>query len=282
MTDTRRLQRALFRMQVDAGFGRAVLAGEARALASTGLAAADLALLMALDPAGIAADPGGRRRLQIAGNAASEYAATLACAEGAERGARLLEGFLSSPELHAALGALAADGRLPLAFGDWAARCAREWEDRVLGALARLEHALCAWRRAPARAAPPPRQGEVRLAERTRLIEAPAGTLEHAEALRAARAAELPAPVPPARLVHPDGAVETLLLHARAPDSPHRLPDVHVELVEPPADLLLRRAELAMGAAERARFARAHGAEPAELEGFLADWIEEGILLRGS
>jgi hypothetical protein len=80
LSDTRKIQRTLFRMQCDAAFARQLFAGDAAASASTGLDHGDLALLRALDPDCVAADPGGKRRTQVLGNVASEHTATLAAA----------------------------------------------------------------------------------------------------------------------------------------------------------------------------------------------------------
>jgi hypothetical protein len=52
--------------------------------------------------------------------------------------------------------------------------------------------------------------------------------------------------------------------------------------MQPPADGLMRLAARPLPRAERAGFARAHGAEPADLEAFLAPFVAEGVLVAGS
>lgn len=273
MTAHRELQRTLFRMQADASFARAIFAAEPDALATTGLAADDLALLTAVDPRAVRADPGGKRRAQIAGNATSEYLLTLAVA--ARDGGDFLNAFLAAPEFHAAL---AANGRLPLAFGDFAARYAQERADAPLAALVALEHGMASLRRAARRPGPAPKTGDMRLSAAARTLELPSGTLAWSVALRAAldagRAATL------AELSA--AATETVLLHLPEGAELHRLADVRLELLEPPADALMRRAANPLSPEERAAFARAHGAEPADLEAFLTPFIDEGVLVAGS
>ena len=89
------------------------------AVRSTGLGEDDLGLLLAIEPTGLGADPGGRRREQLIGNVASEFTLTLAAAAKEDVGATLLDGFLTSPEFHHAV---TLDLRFPLAFGAYARR----------------------------------------------------------------------------------------------------------------------------------------------------------------
>lgn len=273
MTDHRRIQRTLFRMQVDGGFARAVFAREPAALASSGLDEHDLALVLALDPRAVAADPGGRRRTQIVANAASEYPATLACAAAREGGTDLLERFAASAELHAAI---REERGLPQAFGTFARRVAGERADPLLEALATLEGRLVELRRRRARDPRPP-EGAVALSARADVVALPAGTHRAAEALRLALARdERPAPPPL------DAGREELLLVAAAPARPSALAEAAVERLEPPADALFRRlARGPLGRSERERFARDHGATLDELDAFLEGFAAEGALLRG-
>lgn len=280
MTDHRGVQRALFRMQADAEFAARVLARDAQAVASTGLSREDLELFHGVEPAALAADPGGRRRTQIAGNAASEFTLTLACAARTPLARDFLDDFLSSTEFHAAL---RSDGRLPLAFGDYAERRAREAGALALGAVARLELAMAKLRRDARVGAGDGTQlhtgkpGTIRLSARARVVELPAGTLELASLLQAAVDANTPAP---------DGALsgnaeETVLLVAE-PASVHRLGDVRPELLQPPVDELFSRAREPLDRAARAAFARAQGAAPEDLESFLEAYLAEGVLVRGA
>jgi len=273
MTAHRELQRTLFRMQVDASFARAILAGDENALATTGLADADLALLRNVDARGISADPGGTRRMQIAGNAASEYLLTLAVAARGPRGAKLMDAFLGSPEFHAAM---AANGRLPLAFGEFAVGWAGD--DHALAALVALERGMASLRRAVGATASRLSPGEVQLSPAAQVLELPSGTLAWSALVREALDAGRQAPLTEL----PRDAVETILLHVPEAPHPHRLANVRLELLQPPADELMRLASHPLPRAARAAFARAHGAEPAELEAFLAPFVEEGVLVAGS
>ena len=286
-------------MQADPAFAASIQAGDARTVAATGLAEDELGLLRHLDPAAVSADPGGKRRTQIAGNAASEFVLTLAAAS--RHADDLLEGFLTSPEFHAAI---ANDGRLPLAFADHAARCAKAWDDPPLRGVLALERALVELRREAQRFAPTipsphppmgeptpgdrhprapvsekPADGEIFLAPTARLVRLPRGTFEATQALRAALDAgrELP-PLPG---TEPDAGPETVLCFARPPFSAHRLPEVHAELLAPPTDTLFERARVPLSREARAALAAEHGAAPEDLEALLAGFVEEGALLRG-
>ncbi len=294
-----RLQRTLFRMQLDPGFARRLLAREPAALASSGLDEGALALLLAADPRAIAADPGGRRRLQVLGNASSEFRATLAAGAHGVSADAFLAPFARSDELH---GALAQGEPLPLAFGAWAVREARARGDRLLGALAALELALARLRRCPversaggpdapdagaaAGAAPGADRlagaplGTLALSARAAVLTLPAGTHAAAAALLATLAEDARAAgAPPTRPALGPGEERLLLLAAPRP-SPLRLAEVSAEPLAPPADALFARlAAGPLGADERAGFARAHGAAPADLEGFLAAFAREGALV---
>lgn len=273
MTDHRKLQRALFRMQVDPTFARAVFAREDGAVASTGLQREDLALLLAVDPRAVAADPGDRRRTQILGNAASEYPASLAVGTTNARTRSLLHDFAAAPELHAAL---VRDEGLPLAFGDYAGGVANAAGDALLGALVALERALVLRRRRQARE-PRPAPDELALSGRADVLSVPAGTHAAASALRTALERGS-APERPAL----GGGQEQLLLLAAVRTSAFRLPEIGVERLEPPADKLFARlARGPLGAQERERFATAHGAELAQLDGYLQEFVAEGALVRG-
>ncbi len=135
---------------MDAAFAQAVLAGQAEAVASTGLVDGDLALLRVVDPAALSADPGGKRRAQVLGNAASEF--TLSLTAAAHRISDLLDAFPSAPEFHAAI---AEDGRLPLAFAAYGIRRAAERDQRELLAVLELEAAMARLRRSSPSPHPP-------------------------------------------------------------------------------------------------------------------------------
>ncbi len=268
MTALRALQRTLFRMQADASFARRILDGDLEAVATTGLDPEDLALIKDVDPAGLSADPGSKRRAQLLGNLALEYAAALAFA--ARGGTLALEHFLTSAAFH---DAIANDRALPHVFGNWlssAREDAPEWS-----ALVRLETQLCHARRATSvRVMPGP--GELVLAAGARCLELPAGTLDLAEALKGAerpRDAALPS-------VDAERS-ETALVTASPRAHPFALAELQVELLAPPADALLRRAERPLTRADREHFAREQGATTAALETFLAEFVSEGVLIAG-
>jgi hypothetical protein len=77
-------------------------------------------------------------------------------------------------------------------------------------------------------------------------------------------------------------AAETILLYVAEAPHPYRLADVRLELLQPPADELMRLACRPLPRENRAAVARAHDAAPADLEAFLAPFIEEGVLVAGS
>ena len=256
LTDHRRIQRTLFRMQMDPCFAAAVFAGEETA----GLAAEDLALLRAADPAGVGADRGDQRKGQLLGNVGSEFLLSLTAGSGIPE---LLGGFLSSDEFH---GAIDRDERLPSAFGAYLLRRASEQDDRVLAAVLDLEIVMAHARRHE-RPVDPPGDGEIVLAGRAHLHEAPAGTQACALALRehVGELGPLPDIGPPS-----DDGNEVLLILAEERASPHRPAEVEVELLAPPVAKLLKRARLPLDRAARERIAGEVDASSAELERFVA------------
>lgn len=289
--NTRSLQRTLFRMQADASFAEALLAGEEAAWDTTDLGQQERELLLdGVDRSSLSADPGGKRRTQILGNVASEFTTSLAALAHDGR-ADLLDRFLAAPEFHEAL---RRDGRLPLAFGAYLSRRAREEGRSDWESLIELERGLVELRRSAWAASPPatphppgdcsePRPvtesvgktqapSPLALTDRVRLLELPGGTHRQAQAWRQSlEGGAAPQPLPA-------GEPETLLL-ARGPDpGPHRLADVRVELLAPPANTLLADAGLLASPDARARFAAEQGATAEDLEAFLADFVIEGVL----
>ena len=266
-------------MQLDAGFARALRAGDAAASASTGLEVDDLELLSGLDPAAVSADPGGKRRTQIVGNVALEFTLSLSASARSGRNPELLEGFCASPEFHRAI---VDDRRLPLAYGEYALRRANEVGRADLAAVIALEAGLAQLRRAAAgsASATPRSAGEsVRLSSRARILDLPAGTHAWCEALYE-NGESAAAPAPPQGF--PSELRETVLLFAHRVHGVHRPAEVRTELLNPPVDELLRRAQRGLSRDERADFARSQAATPDELENFLASFLEEGVLERGA
>ncbi len=265
-------------MQADGNFAAALRAGDAVAIESTGLDAAGVELVTGADPAGVAADFDGRRRAQIYGNSASEHTLTLAAASLRADGAALFDGFLASGEFHAAI---ADDGRLPLAFAEFAGRRIEEFGAVELAPLHTLESAMLRLRRDALRTvdAAPLEANSVRLSTRARIVDVPAGTIAWAGALR--DALDHGRPVSPSD-ASPPGTSESVLLHAQLHASAYRLPEVSVELLRSPADRFLRRAERAITRDERAAFAAEHDASAQAFETFLDGFVAEGVLERGA
>ncbi|MFO0984789.1 MAG: hypothetical protein U1E76_24195 [Planctomycetota bacterium] len=189
----RQLQRALFRMQLDPGFAAALRRGEPAAVASSGLAAAELELIAAADPAGISADHQGQRRLQVLGNIAKEFVLSVCLGPDGNGGDQFLQGFTSSPWFHAAI---AHDTSLPLAFADYASSLAASAGEPVFSELVLLEAAMARARRdrTPARELPP---DTVTLSSSVRLVVVRTGAFACAADLRAALDRGAPAPPVP-------------------------------------------------------------------------------------
>lgn len=274
----RRLQRVLFRMQHDPGFGERLLAREPAALASSELPEADLALLLGASPAGITADAGGKRRAQLLRNLGSELPLASAVAAQGDGDTTWLDDFPASVEFHQAI---MTDRPLPLALAEWATTRARHpTRDMAPGfaALLALETALLRARRERGRD-PTVGPGQLVRAARTRLAEVPAGTFAFAAAVRVALDRGEPAPRTPRAFAE---GTETQLLVADPPDSPFRLASVRVEPLTPLVARFLERAERPLDAADLSEFAREHELERAELQSVIKEFQSEGVLLGGS
>lgn len=273
MTDHRRLQRTLFRMQLDASFAAALRAREPDALASTGLDAGDLALLASASAAGLEADPGGRRRAQFLRNVSSEHAISVAWAVGGGRDPQLVESFTSSDAFH---DAARGDARLPLAFADHALERARGSGQALRVGFAQLERAMAALRREDALRGAAPRGGFV-LAPRADVVDLPAGTVDGAAAIQQALAEGAPIP----RVLAANADVrERALLAVASSGSPHRLRDVSVEALGELPGLVLAACREPVELPVLERIAELEEATPDELRGFLDALVGEGVLLR--
>ena len=252
MIDHRRVQRALFRMQLDPG-----------CTPDRELGPAERALLAAAHPAGLSADPGGRRRAQFLRNVTSEF--PLALAASKDRG--LAERFTASREFHEAV---ASDASLPLAFAEYLAAADPGPLAALEGALARARRA----RRAPLPLAP----GEVALAPWAELVELPAGTLAAAERVRAALDAAVPTPI--GVEIGASGR-EVLLLRREPEPGLFRLASLEVERLSPALAGLLSRAARGLGPEACALEARAAGLTITELHEIIADLVADGVLVGG-
>jgi hypothetical protein len=271
--DHRRLQRTLFRMQLDAGFAGAIRRGDGAACASTGLEADELRLLQEADAAGIAADWNGRRRMQVAGNVAAEFLLSVALGPEGRGGAAVVDEFFASPEFHRAV---VQDESFALAFAPYLERIALTAKQPMFAAFAALEAAMARVRRErgdPPRLAP----DEVVRRPSARLVALQEGTLDHASRLRAAldRGEALP---PPPRA----GRDRETLLVAAAPSVPHRLSEVRVEVLSPVVASFLERASKPMSRAARDAFARECEATPDALDEMVGEFVRDGVLSIGS
>lgn len=272
--DTRALQRALFRMQHDAGFADRVREGAPEALRSTRLGAREIAWLRALDPDAVAADCDGKRAAQLLRNVSSELGLTLA-ATGARPDAGWPTAFPRSAHFHRAV---SEGGALPVAFGAFAADQLAAAEGGPLGGLLALERALLAARRRAAAATPSPPPGSYRLSPEARLLTLPAGIHAWASALRAALdRGEGPPPAPA-----PAGPPETVLVLAGPRPSPYGLRAVEVEPLEPLVAAFLASAAAGLGPRDVEAFAARHDLEPDDVRAVAADYVAEGALLVGS
>jgi hypothetical protein len=287
--DHRRVQRLLFRMQLDREFAAAFRAGSAE---EPGLQPEERALLLRASPEALAADHRGRRRAQVLGNIASEYVLTLTEAASGPLGAAFMDEFPRSAEFHAAV---SAEQRLPIAFGAWASRRAAEAGAGVLAAFAALESKMAEARREP-RPASSPRRGEVALSERAWLLELPDGAFEHAQDARLAADGSLTRPpVPPELAARAENwlaargrgssaaaeAVETILLVVVEAPGGHRLREVAPERLEPDASALLCEAREALSEAALARLAASRNWEASDVAAFVDALVAEGVLRRG-
>lgn len=260
----RRVQRTLFRMQLDPDFATRVRTGAPGIGrdADEDLGEAELRLLRNADPAALEADREGKRRRQFLANVCSEF--PLSTAGGLEP-----DGFTSSREFHEAV---RSDSSLPLAFADYALRCSPA-EIAPLRALIALEVALTRARRAQ-RKAPEPRRGEVALAASASLVDLPGGTLGLAANQRAALDAGIALPI----LLLPPAPDETLLLRATPASSAFRLADVSVEGVSPALAALLREAQV--GCTRQSLGAKL-AISSADLEAVLDELVADGVLAEG-
>jgi uncharacterized protein (UPF0276 family) len=270
-TRVRSVQRSLVRMQHDAGFAAQVARGDAEAIASAQLDATGTAWLRALDPVAVAADRDGKRAAQLVRNVTSEFRLCAAIGPAGD-GDAWTHAFSRSVFFHAAI---ARDTSLPLAFAAFAEAHAAEGATPLFAALVALEAAMARARREIA-VAPSPAPGTLRLSSAAHLVDVPAGTFAAAVQLgeKPDRGA-LPAVASAQR--------ESILIVADlAADA--RFGRLRPLRVEPLADLVaafLQRAQESLDAAACAAFAREHDVADADLAAVVADYVADGVLLRG-
>ena len=125
---------------------------------------------------------------------------------------------------------------------------------------------------------------DLRLSPRAWLIQLPLGTLDWCADLQAHREqnpdSSSPPPKPPTGFPKVDGDLETVLLFAHRHNGAHRLADVRTEKLGEAVGEILSRSRSGTHRTERAAFAREQGARPEDLESFLMELIQEGILER--
>lgn len=267
--DHRRLQRVLFRMFIDASFADAIFDDVLPVVQATGLGATELAWIRRAGRAAIGADKDQKRRGQVLGNVQSEYRSTLAVASVLGHGDRLIDDFAESPEFH---DTVMHDGRLPRAFGAYAARRADRMGHAIAGDAVRLERAMVEARRFDAPVAPMPANGW-RLSARARTVELADGAFAYIEAMNAALAAGRSPERPPSL----GTARETILITA-VNAGPHRLREVSAERLEPAVADLIRHAQSGVTAEKAELIAVMHGAEAADVLDFARSLAEDGIL----
>lgn len=249
-------QRAAFRMQLDPAFAAKILDGDPAALASTGLGPREIAWLRATDRAGWAAEP--RRREQVIGNLAGEFALTIALAPKVR-----LDRFLGTDGMHAAI---AGDRSLPLAFADWLLPLVPPSARPV----ALLEAEMARARRS-ADARP---DAEIRLARGARLVELPAGTVAYAADLRVALDGGGPLPK------RPPATNDALVVLAPRPARRWTLPEVAVEEVGGAVAAVIRAARAGTRRADLGELAAAWDAAPADVERVVDELVSDGYLER--
>ena len=293
-------------MQMDGGFASRIFGHDPQMCSTTGLTDEELSWLCAQDPAALSADPGGKRRAQIVGNIASEFRLSLSAASRSSRnaggpGPAWLDHFPGSAEFR---GAVLGGDRLPLAFARFALHDARSKGHAELVPVIELEFALARLRREAAggrlgalashHLPHPPgndRGAELSVSDmernhaadtlwlspQARIVDLPSGTHAWCETLQAHLENGLPAPRPSG--FHPE-LQEGILLFAHTTGARHRPALVRTERLEPPVDELLKRSRTGLTSEARSEFARAQGAEPEDLERFLVDFLDEGVLVR--
>jgi len=267
MTNHRELQRCLFRAQMDTRFAQALHSGDAQARSETELNDAEFALFQQASLAGITADPGQTRRLQMLGNATLEYRLSLAAARDPRSA---IEGFTSSAEFHTAI---RQDASLALAAGKFLQRClADQFWPRTL---CDLEFALAQARRAQKQGLLS--SGVWQVATSTRVLELPAGSLDFAAKLRVAIDQESQLPNVPRRAKNS----EAVLCSALPASARWELARVNSEVISPAIAQLFEFLAEPRDEAQLSDFARSLGAEFADLKPILHEYRVEGAVVFG-
>lgn len=241
------LRRVAIRLVHDPGLVDALRSDPVRALAGLELSPEEIAWLLAVPAAAWRTDPERPRRVLAA--LADEFPTSSRLAPA--RASR----FFASRHFHAAV---QERGSLALAFG---ALMAEDSDPRVV-ALAALETATAAVRRAPVRPAPSP-AGHRRLTPHARVVR----VRQDAPALLAALRAGGTAPAL-------GSADEDVLVLRAAPTS-----EVTIESLSPELAAVLRRAESAMPVDALVGVACSLGADPAEARELVESLAADAVLV---
>jgi len=272
----RRVQRALVRMQHDAEFAERLHGGDAAAIASASLDAVGAGWLRALDPVAVAADRDGRRAAQLLRNVASEFRLCAATGPSGDGDASWTLGFSRSPAFHVAI---SRDESLPLAFAAFAAARAAAAASLLFRALVRLEVAMARARREVC-AALEPQRGALLMAGAARVVALPAGTFAAAALLgeRLDRGDGIGAPPDVARV-----RSESVLIVAdtKADARFGRLRPLRVEPLADAVAAFLQRAQSPLDAHAQAAFATEYDVDAGDLAAVVAEYLAEGVLVRG-
>ncbi len=270
------VQRALVRMQHDAGFSERVHGGNAAAIASASLDAVGAAWLRALDPIAVAADRDGKRAAQLLRNVTSEFRLSAGIGPAGDGDASWTLAFPRSAEFHTAI---ARDESLPLAFAAFAEACAAAAPSPLFRAVVALEVAMARVRRETAAATEPPHDA-LWLAKFARVVALPAGTFAAAALLgeRLDRGAAIGALPDVAQM-----RVESVLIVADAKADARfgRLRPLRVEALAEAVAAFLRRAATPLDAPAQESFAREHDVDAEDLAAVVAEYVAEGVLVRG-
>lgn len=274
MIDHRRLQRVLFRMQLDPHFCGALLAGEEKARQSSGLGDLELSWLRNAGRAAITADKDGKRTGQVLGNITLEYRTSIAVAAAVGAGDRFAEDFFADEIFHQAM---MRGERLPIVFGRYAARRAQEAAHPLLVDAVEIDRTLVEARRANRACATPSPRARWRTAAHVRVIAVRDGTHEFLTNLRSAVDRGRRADPIPSHLAHESKDKESLLVTAKSV-SRHRVRDVAVERLEPAVADLIGRAELGLDDLAIRELSERWDTPADDLMAFAQSLADDGIL----
>lgn len=242
------LRRVMIRLLHDSAFAAEVYTDAERALGGVDLSATERGWLTMQPPAAWRTDAARPARVLAALGEEFPAAVTLATVHAA--------GFLRSPHFH---GAIQERGSLALAFGEYLGLA----PDSRARALARLEWAIAAVRRATARSGAAPARG-LRLSAHAVVVRVPRGALALLDAVRTGASGGALGPG------------QEIVLVAGTPGG-----EVGLEALEPALAAVLERAADGCTREELLAEARRQGAEPGEDAEIVARLLADGLLVVG-